>query len=724
MIWHRGCGVWSVCNAAAQPGESLKPPEAAYSPVFVQAALQRGSISQRSDPKRACGGSPALQLGGKQMKSSVVALCLCAFALGFGTRVAAQGVVDAAVGNMRVRSSGAAVGPSFRFSAGASEVKAVGVHPDETARWQVVEDRPGGNVLIIRGAHATQGELSQHQTRGMRGADGKQNERLPRRVLPANANRRGPADPEFQLSEPGEFSAASGVAPDEISSRILRVANEFPNADVGSVLAAGDLVSPEPAAAVDGAHSLTRQRPALQGVAEAVVTALQLEWKSLPEVSAGKAAEATLLLQNRGMDPVSGVQVEVVAPAGCQMLACEPEAVNLEPTMRWKLGILPPGESRELKLQFLAEDASAVGLQAFVSIVAEAAAVVPVLRPGLAITARCETAGIAGRSVAVDVDVTNPGSGVTDDVVVTAMLPTGLSYRERSEVQIPVGMLHPGETRRVRLNLDALRGGAHDVSIVGVATGGLQATSGVAIKVSEPQVAVSIVGPTAITAGETCQLLLQISNVGPVETSNLYARYHLPVGAELLDGGRGRLAEENGRMLQWFVGSLRPGEQAELPFRIRGLVPGSLVHEGAAIAEQGLPAACRMEQEVAGVAKLEIASGMIEAEASSGAGVSWLIRVRNNGTVAATAIGVSCEMPAGLTLISAEGPSQYLAENGIVIFRTLRELAPAAEISFRFRAEQLRPGLQEVRTRLVADQLGEPMIERTLIERPSAAISE
>ena len=396
--------------------------------------------------------------------------------------------------------------------------------------------------------------------------------------------------------------------------------------------------------------------------------------------------------------------------------------------MRWKLGMLEAGESRELRLRLVAEDASAVGLQAFVSVVAEAAAVVPVLRPGLAIAARCSSAGMAGGSVAVDVDVSNPGDGITQDIVVAATLPEGLSHREQAGVQIPVGTLRPGESRRVRLNLDARRGGAHDVSIAAISSGGLREVADVSIEVIEPQVAMSIAGPAAIKAGETCQLVLQVSNVGTVETSNLTARYHLPVGAVLVHGGRGQVVAEDGRMVQWFVGSLRPGERSEIPVQIRGTAPGSLVHEGAAIAEQGRPAVCRLKQEVAGVAKLEIVSRMVEtglaADAADGSGVSWQVRLRNSGTETATAIGVSCEIPGGLTLISADGPSQHLAENGVVIFRSLRELQPGEEVVFSFRAEQVRSGQQEVRTRLVADQLSEPLIERTQIERPSAAISE
>ena len=576
-------------------------------------------------------------------------------------------------------------------------------HRDGSKPSNLVESRPGGNVLIIRG-----GTSEQRSAGPVPPASGSSAVSSPDNFFS-----------DFELSEPSAVSqrartsrsrpASANTASREIATlnaelefdrqmqqRTLRQISGTVERQVNLPVADNPLQVP--------------QKP-LEPVRAGVV----LQWLSVPEFTAGKPSTATLQLQNNGSHSVSGIRVEVVIPEGCRLQAFQPEPMTAEPTVRWNIGTLEANEARELMLELLPETASAVRLAAFVSMTSEAVGVIPVLRPQLAVSVSTEEVATLGRDISVNVDVNNPGTGVADAVVLRSQLPAGLSFRQQDKLEIPLGSLRPAESRRIRVDLQGQRGGQYAVSFTAEATGDVQGAGETSVQVLEPQLAISIEGSESVMAGEVQELHLQIRNSGEIETSNVTARYHLPEGVELV-GTAGKVrTTEQGRFLEWFVGAILPGNVSSIPIRLRTEIPGAIVHEAVALAEHGRPAVCRHSQTATGQARLEIVTAVDSAGSTDSTSSGWSVRVRNTGTEAATGVCFSCEIPRGLKLLSADGPSGSLAENGIVIFRTIPSLEPGVEVIYRLQAERENSDSAEVRMRLVADQLADPLIRKAVI---------
>lgn len=576
-------------------------------------------------------------------------------------------------------------------------------HRDGSKPSNLVESRPGGNVLILRG-----GTSEQRSAGPVPPASGSSAVSSPDNFFS-----------DFELSEPSAVSqrartsrsrpASANTASQEIATlnaelefdrqmqqRTLRQISGTVERQVNLPVADNPLQVP--------------QKP-LEPVRAGVV----LQWQSVPEFTAGKPSTATLQLQNNGSHSVSGIRVEVVIPEGCRLQAFQPEPMTAEPTVRWNIGTLEANEARELKLELLPETASAVRLAAFVSMTSEAVGVIPVLRPQLAVSVSTEEVATLGRDISVNVDVNNPGTGVADAVVLRSQLPAGLSFRQQDKLEIPLGSLRPAESRRIRVDLQGQRGGQYAVSFTAEATGDVQGAGETSVQVLEPQLAISIEGSESVMAGEVQELQLQIRNSGEIETSNVTARYHLPEGVELV-GTAGKVrTTEQGRFLEWFVGAILPGNVSSIPIRLRTEIPGAIVHEAVALAEHGRPAVCRHSQTATGQARLEIVTAVDSAGSTDSTSSGWSVRVRNTGTEAATGVCFSCEIPRGLKLLSADGPSGSLAENGIVIFRTIPSLEPGVEVIYRLQAERENSDSAEVRMRLVADQLADPLIRKAVI---------
>ncbi len=576
-------------------------------------------------------------------------------------------------------------------------------HRDGSKPSNLVESRPGGNVLILRG-----GTSEQRSAGPVPPATGSSAVSSPDNFFS-----------DFELSEPSAVSqrartsrsrpASANTASQEIATlnaelefdrqmqqRTLRQISGTVERQVNLPVADNPLQVP--------------QKP-LEPVRAGVV----LQWQSVPEFTAGKPSTATLQLQNNGSHSVSGIRVEVVIPEGCRLQAFQPEPMTAEPTVRWNIGTLEANEARELSLELLPETASAVRLAAFVSMTSEAVGVIPVLRPQLAVSVSTEEVATLGRDISVHVDVNNPGTGVADAVVLRSQLPAGLSFRQQDRLEIPLGSLRPAESRRIRVDLQGQRGGQYAVSFTAEATGDVQGAGETSVQVLEPQLAISIEGSESVMAGEVQELHLQIRNSGEIETSNVTARYHLPEGVELV-GTAGKVrTTEQGRFLEWFVGAILPGNVSSIPIRLRTEIPGAIVHEAVALAEHGRPAVCRHSQTATGQARLEIVTAVDSAGSTDSTSSGWSVRVRNAGTEAATGVCFSCEIPRGLKLLSADGPSGSLAENGIVIFRTIPSLEPGVEVIYRLQAERENSDSAEVRMRLVADQLADPLIRKAVI---------
>ena len=93
-----------------------------------------------------------------------------------------------------------------------------------------------------------------------------------------------------------------------------------------------------------------------------------------------------------------------------------------------------------------------------------------------------------------------------------------------------------------------------------------------------------------------------------------------------------------------------------------------------------------------------------------GAETAYEVRVRNEGSKGANNVGLSCELMPGVELLGAKGPADYLAEKGLIVFKSLAELAPGKTAVYRIHVRGTRAGNQRFRARLASDSIHEPLV--------------
>ncbi|MFM7865405.1 MAG: hypothetical protein ACKPHU_14415, partial [Planctomycetaceae bacterium] len=284
-----------------------------------------------------------------------------------------------------------------------------------------------------------------------------------------------------------------------------------------------------------------------------------------------------------------------------------------EGELSWPLGSLRSGETREISLRIRPQSAGEQHLEASLSLRAAAVCRLNITEPGLALSVMAAGDSELGQQTSVMVEVSNPGSGREEDVVLVASLPEGLEHKSGAVVTVDIGSLSPGESRKVRLSMTATAGGLQPIELKAAGAGELLAEATANVNVAAPQLQLVLQTPDQEIAGQSGSYVLQLENSGVVATSNVRARYVLPAGFEFVSADRGGRYLAAERCVEWFVGTVNSGEMTEFTAVLQAGRSGRSVHSVTAQTDFGALAAAEEVTEVEGSADLELELATVSA---------------------------------------------------------------------------------------------------------------
>ena len=77
-------------------------------------------------------------------------------------------------------------------------------------------------------------------------------------------------------------------------------------------------------------------------------------------------------------------------------------------------------------------------------------------------------------------------------------------------------------------------------------------------------------------------------------------------------------------------------------------------------------------------------------------------------------MGISIELPTGIELLDAKGPSDFIAENGLLVFKSIDQLKPKEIVTYRLHVIGREAGNRRFRARLTSDSIQQPLIVEEL----------
>ncbi len=420
-----------------------------------------------------------------------------------------------------------------------------------------------------------------------------------------------------------------------------------------------------------------------------------------PAPNEGDTVVYTVTLTNHGPDGGTGIAVTDALPAGVSFVSAAPSRGTYDQGSGiWSVGSLANGVSATLILTATVDAGTAGTTITNTAAVTAADQADPIQGNNSAaagITVQSADLQVSksvdnptpneGDTVVFTVSVTNNGPGAGTGIVVTDVLPAGVSFVSAAPSQgtyddgtglWSVGTLTAGLSATLNLTARVDTGvGGSTVTNTATITAADQAdpvgannaaAAGITVQSADLQVGKSVDDPTP-NEGDTVVYTVTVTNNGPNAGTGIMVTDVLPAGVSFVSAvpSQGTYNDVTGL---WSLGGLAAGLSAtlNLTVQVQAGTGGSLITNTATItaADQVDPVAGN-NSAAAGItvqsADLQVSKSVDQPSPNEGDLVQFTVVVTNAGPSDATGIQLTDLLPAGLTFVSAM-PAQGTYDDG------------------------------------------------------------
>jgi uncharacterized repeat protein (TIGR01451 family) len=429
------------------------------------------------------------------------------------------------------------------------------------------------------------------------------------------------------------------------------------------------------------------------------------------QILIGREAKYTLQLSNQSNTPAQQVVAEVHVPdwaevvdtsasSGIIQLASDSTEPN---TFRWQLQRLGAQGNETLDIRLIPRSSRPLELGVDWSYAPVGSrTVVEVQEPKIRMHVSGPDEVLYGKPQLYRLTLTNPGTGVADDVEIHLLPPGGGEETVSSHF---VGELAPGTSKSVEVELTAREAGKLFVKASATAAGGITADGTKDIFCRKPELEIDWRGPEQKYAGTAATYYLRVRNPGTAAADGVSVGVRLPEGVEFLTASEGQVYDPDQSAVLWRIGSLRPGDDYYMELKCQLNAAGvNGLEIKATTADGELTDAKSAETNVIALADLKLEVGDPKGPVPVGQEAVYEIRVRNRGTNTAEQVNIVALFSEGIDAESVEG-AQYSIADGRVTFRTIEKLDAGREVVLKIRARAKKPGTHIFRAEVLCRDL-------------------
>jgi uncharacterized repeat protein (TIGR01451 family) len=450
--------------------------------------------------------------------------------------------------------------------------------------------------------------------------------------------------------------------------------------------------------------------PAERQLEGAQQPAITIEKFAPAEIQVGKPAVFELVVRNTGAVPAQQVTVTDHVPAGTQLVDVKPTpSQGSDGSLVWQLGTMQPGDEQTITLQVMPQEEGEIGSTAHVTFAAQATSRSICTRPQLTIEHTAPPKVLIGESLAVAITVANPGTGPATGVMIEENVPDGLSHVAGAELEYEVGLLRPGESKRLDLALKAEKAGLIENTIVVRGEGNLSATHKVQIEVVAPQLEVDVSGPKKRFLERQATYTVSVANPGTAAARNVDLAAYLPRGMKFIEAESQGQYDQTQHAVFWSLEELPPSKAGSVKLTTLPVEPGEQRLRVEGKADLGLTVSGEQVVEVMQSAELLHTVKDADEVIEVGSETTYLIKVSNVGTKAATNVRVVALLPPEIKGTAGEGPTRATGDATRIVFEPLSRLNPQEEVTFKVQAQGVAAGDHIVRVQLSSDEWPTPV---------------
>ncbi len=373
----------------------------------------------------------------------------------------------------------------------------------------------------------------------------------------------------------------------------------------------------------------------------------------------------------------------------------------------WQIESLGPNASRDIIISGVAtERKSLKHLTTVVTRLMAVSAKVRVVEPVLELLLEMPELASVGDRVPVKLVLKNVGTGAARDVNVVDTLPEGLeTISGDDEILLEAGTIAAGESREFSTELVAKKAGEYVHKAVASSVTGLKAESAaVSLTATQPVLAITKIGPERQYVGRYANYEMTVANRSGVPAKNVVVEASIPSGVTSIRATRG--AKLTGaKKIVWKLGTLSPDASRKLNVSYKPGKDGMLTSEATVTARGAEPVSASVETSVTGISAIMLEVVDADDPVEVGGRSTYVITVTNQGSAAATNVGISCTMEENVQHVYSAGPTSSSVKKSTVKFVPLASLEPGAKASWRVIVSAVKAGDTLFKVSMTSDQL-------------------
>ncbi len=419
-------------------------------------------------------------------------------------------------------------------------------------------------------------------------------------------------------------------------------------------------------------------------------------------ITIGKKARFEIQVQNLETRSANNVIVGVDLPEWVEVTAILPSTGSKELTgsleeamMVWQIPIVEANAMEKMVIEAIPREARPFDLDVewtFKPI--HEKTTVEVTQPQLSIQIAGPTEVQFGEKALYDVTVSNPGTGIAENVNV--MLPEALGGEHAK-----LDNIAPQQQKKFQVELIARSAGALDLTTTVIADGDLKESDTREIIVRRAVLDVSLEGPPMKYAGSMATYQVTVSNQGDAMARDVIAAVALPPGVDFVSGIDNVEKIDGG--IRWNVGMLSPGNQRTYQMNCTMAMAGEIHVDAATRGAGDLAATDSLLTRVEAVADLVLSVQDPKGPLPIGKEIQYEIKITNRGTKSARDINVVMHFSEGVEPTTADGIAYELAP-GQVTFAPIAQVDPGQDVILKVMANASQPGSHRFRAQLLCEE--------------------
>jgi hypothetical protein len=491
-----------------------------------------------------------------------------------------------------------------------------------------------------------------------------------------------------QLDREPEEPVEEGAPPGRIPTRTVPVANR---------------PSRDPAFSIP-----TTPRLAEGAAVDHQPAGLTVDWQLEEGLSVGATGRATLTIRNSSAFEATDVVVRAVLAESLEF-----RQANLPPrrqgqVLLWTLPRVAPQAALTIDLTVRALSAGEAACLASVTSTQTTTRTRQILQPLVEATLAVPAAVIAGDSLTALLEVTNSGEGGARQVLAEVELTDGLMHAKGRQFRLALGSLRAGESRTLRLPLSVVATGPQQVQVLTSARGAPARTATAAVQVLGARLQFDLVGPSRRLVDRPANYALRLRNSSQAPVSGVTLQMQVAPGFDFESASDGGEWEPENRSVVWQIADLGGGAATEVTARLVARQPGLVTHTAEWTSEFGDGETLEVQTQVETAPRLELDISEDADPVEVGSETTWRVVVRNDGSAPAQSVRLLLELPTGVRLVEATGPSRWGADQALVAFAQVPQLKPGARAVYTVTVMGEKPGALRLKAQVTATDI-EPL---------------